>query len=154
MLFLFLGGRCRSGGENFFAGHFQRCFGNLLLNLFLANHGLTVGFGKSLGEFLNASSSVHQPLLTGEERVARRADIDFDQRHRGASNEFAAASAFDRRGLVFGMNSCLHEGGTIQLIIQCANFFLKPAPGVFPLKNSLILSGKVIGRPHAIAITA
>ena len=60
-------------------------------------------------ELLNATRGVDELLLAGEERMARRADADFDVALRGAGVVNGAARARDRGLLVIGMNICFHD---------------------------------------------
>src|SRR5581483_1100040 len=62
-------------------------------------------------EALDASRGVHQLLLTGEERMARRADLDVDLGNRGTGLDDAAAGTDDARLLVPRMNAFLHGRG-------------------------------------------
>src|SRR6185295_2174710 len=59
-------------------------------------------------EPLDPTGRVHQLLLAGEERMARRADLDVDGRDRGARLDDMAAGADDRRLVVPRMNTFLH----------------------------------------------
>src|SRR5437867_8514715 len=59
-------------------------------------------------EALDPAGRVDQLLLAGEERMARRADLDVDGRHGGAGLDDAAAGTDDGRLLVARMNAFLH----------------------------------------------
>src|SRR6266516_1884598 len=59
-------------------------------------------------EALDPAGRVHQLLLAGEERMARRADLDVDRRHGGAGLDDVAAGTDDGRLLVPRMDAFLH----------------------------------------------
>lgn len=62
-----------------------------------------------LSETLDASGSVDQALLAGEERMALRADVRVDLRLSRAGLERIAAGALHRRRMVFGMDIGFHD---------------------------------------------
>src|SRR3954463_6215630 len=62
-----------------------------------------------LAEPLHATSRVDELLLTGEERVAGRADIYRDPWQRAPRLERVPARAVDVADLIFRMNFRLHE---------------------------------------------
>lgn len=81
-----------------------------MLHLLLGGAGFGGGVGVFLGEALNAPGGVQEFLLTGEERVAIRADfhaqhIALDGR---ASLERVPAGAVHRNGVIIGMNTGFH----------------------------------------------
>src|SRR5262245_23976984 len=59
-------------------------------------------------EALDPSGGVHELLLPGEERMARRADLDVDALLRGAGLDDIAARTDDGALVVAGMNAFLH----------------------------------------------
>ena len=64
---------------------------------------------KTASELINASAGINELLLTGEERMALRADVYADLAGLGGTgNEGLAASADDLGLLIVGMNSFLH----------------------------------------------
>src|SRR5437764_1864868 len=62
-------------------------------------------------ELLDAAGGVHELHLTGEERVARRADFDGDVLLGAARGELVAAPAGDGRFHVLGVNAFFHGSG-------------------------------------------
>ncbi len=71
----------------------------------------SLSVGVFLLETFDATRSVYELLLTGEERVAIGAD--FDAQHvplnGGAGLERIAAGTVDRDGVIVGVNSRLHD---------------------------------------------
>ena len=61
-----------------------------------------------LPETFDASGSINQALLAGEERMALRADVRVDLRLSGTGLERIAAGALHRRRMVFGMDVGFH----------------------------------------------
>src|SRR5262249_55672952 len=64
--------------------------------------------GELLAEAFDAPGGVHEPLLAGEERMARAADVRVNLRPRRARFERISATADDRGGGVLGMNVGFH----------------------------------------------
>src|ERR1700722_4828993 len=58
---------------------------------------LLLGGGDALVELLDAACRVHELLLPGEQRVARRADFDRDLFHRRTGRKRVSTSAVDPR---------------------------------------------------------
>src|SRR5262249_56023071 len=78
------------------------------------------GLGRVLGpvlavEALHPARGIDELLLPGEERMARRADVDVDALLRGAGRDDIAAGADDVARVVAGMNAFLHgeRGGVV-----------------------------------------
>ena len=64
---------------------------------------------KTASELINASAGINELLLTGEERMALRADVYADLAGLGGTgNEGLAASADDLGLLIVGMDCFLH----------------------------------------------
>ncbi len=63
---------------------------------------------EALLKAINTSAGVYQLLLTGEERMALRANVDNDVLLRGARFDDVAASATNGRLVILGMDSLLH----------------------------------------------
>src|SRR5688572_13377964 len=93
-----------SAGEDLFASRLEGRFGNFLLHLLLASDSFAFGFGESLAKSFNSACGVDQFLLAGEKRMARGADVDFDQADRRASLELVPTGTPDRRCIVFGVD--------------------------------------------------
>ena len=67
-----------------------------------------VGPAKFLAESLEAASSVHKLLLSGEKRVAIAANIDVDSGQGAARREGVSACTVNRTGLIARMNFFFH----------------------------------------------
>jgi len=65
-------------------------------------------------ESINATLSIHEALLTREERMASRADVDRELLPRRTRLESASAGAGGSGGLVFGVNAVLHGSLSIR----------------------------------------
>ena len=63
---------------------------------------------EALLEAINTSAGIYQLLLTGEERVTLRANVNDDVLLGGASLNDIAASATNGRLLIIGMDALLH----------------------------------------------
>ncbi len=79
--------------------------------LLFGGRGFSGGVGVLLLEALDTAGGVHEFLLTGEERMAVRANFDaqhlaFDGR---ASLKGVATGAMHRHWMIVGMNTGLHE---------------------------------------------
>ncbi len=59
-------------------------------------------------ELINTSACINKLLLTGEERMAFRANINLNIFLNGLGNIFCATSTLDSGGLVIGMDTLLH----------------------------------------------
>ena len=71
------------------------------------------GLLETLLEALDATTAVHELLLTRVERVAVRADLDVKLRLRGTSRELGSTRAGDMREDVLGMDLGLHRPARI-----------------------------------------
>src|SRR4029077_10425639 len=83
-----------------FWGWFFSCFGGLLLALVPVVFAL---------ELLDAAGGVHVFHLSGEERMASRADFDGDILLGAARDELVAATTGHGGLFVFGVNSLFHD---------------------------------------------
>src|SRR5690349_2146768 len=70
-----------------------------------------------LGELVHATGGVDELLLSGEERVTGRADVDVDLRRRAAGHKRVAAGTVHGTGLVLRMNFAFH--GRLSLVRTC-----------------------------------
>src|SRR5579862_5996419 len=82
---------------------------------------LLLGRGGALVELIDASGGIDQLLLTGEQRMARRADLDRDFGHRRTGRKGIAAGAVDPRlGMPFGVDLLFHSQMIISRLARAA----------------------------------
>src|SRR5215210_6914882 len=94
----------------------------LLLNASRLAAAGAAGLLEAALEALDATAGIHQLLLAGVERVARRAHLDVDVRLRRPGLELVAAGAANVRGDVFGVDSALHREARIAEAVSVATF--------------------------------
>ncbi len=73
-----------------------------------------VGAAELLAEPFNATGRVDKFLLTGEERMAGRTDIDIDLRLRAAGREFVATGTLYMAGDIPGMDFFFHRTNSLR----------------------------------------
>jgi hypothetical protein len=84
-----------------------------------------VGSAELLAEPLDAAGGVYKLLLAGEERMARRADINIDLRLGAAGDKFISTGTFYMTGHIPGMDLFFH-GRLLQISVRPATAARQP----------------------------